>query len=115
MKKFLKTLSLIMLISSLAACAPKPKPIENIDFDEFKAEVIADGNFSDILSDVPKETAIVLYGLDAADVDNCVVGASTGATPEEYALFKAPDEAAANRISAALKSRAELQKSSFAS
>jgi hypothetical protein len=73
-----------------------------------------DGGFSDILSDISKDTAVVLYGLNADDVESCVVAASTYATPEDYAQFKTPDAAAAARVFDAVKSRIELQKGVYA-
>jgi PBP1b-binding outer membrane lipoprotein LpoB len=75
--------------------------------------LISSVKFKDQMSELSRETAVKLYGIDSGDVVKAAVYESTGATAEEVAAFEAKDEQAAGRIQAKAKQRIEDQKAGF--
>lgn len=108
-------LAAALLLGLLACCGSQEAKPAEMDLAAVAAALEAGEVYSDILNppfeDI--ETVTMLYGLEAADIANCIVRCSTGATAEEMALFQSIDEAAAQRIETAMKARIDTQKSAF--
>lgn len=86
MKKTLTALLGLTLCLSLAACGGKE---EAKDFTAADADTLlgTQGVFTEALTEIDKETACALYGIDETTVTDCKVYGSTGATAEELAVF----------------------------
>lgn len=113
MKRTLSILLVACLVMALAAgCGQKQN---NYDLAELSKKLEACGAFSDILSEVNVKAASSLYGFDAADVSECRLLCSTGATTEEIGLFKCVDEAAAARVKTAAEARVVSQRTAYES
>ena len=78
--------------------------------DALNAEVA----FTDTLTQIPSESAVALYGLDAEAVVNAVVFVSSGATAEEFALWEAADSAGVEAIIEAATLRMASQAENYA-
>ncbi len=98
----------------LSGCVQKAEPVE-YDFASLSSKLEQSGAFSDFLSPVTKEFAASFYGFDTADVTECVVLCSTGATTEEIALFKCANEEAAIKLKANAAARVETQRTVYES
>ena len=108
MKRFLFAFIAISLIIMIPGCSPAGEKLPDID--KLSQELLADGLiFTDILSPIDQNIALVIFGLSEEDVESCAVYCSTGATAEEIALFIAPDTDAAERVYAALERRVDMQ------
>ena len=107
-------LVLCMILGIFAGCAQKAKPAE-YDLAALATKLQDSGAFSDFLSPITKEIASSFYGFEDAEVTDCVVYCSTGATTEEIALFKCADEAAANKVKANADNRIKTQKAIYES
>ena len=116
--KMKKVLPLLLAILSVAACltgcgkdSGKPK---TIDLAKLSQAIDGGSLFDDTLGPLDQATALSLFGLQSTDVVKCVVSvSSTGATPEEYALFQATDAAAAGRVAQAANDRVTMQKTVY--
>ena len=112
MKRALYVLfSLVLIFSILSGCGEKD--VENVDFDALSGQLLDSGAFTDLLCPLTKDITASLYGIDEADIENFALFCSTGATAEEIALFKAVDEAAAQRIMDAVEKRITNQITSY--
>lgn len=107
-------LAFCMVLAIFTGCAQKTKPAE-YDLAALATKLQDSGAFSDFLSPITKEIAASFYGFEDADVTDCVVYCSTGATTEEIALFKCANEAAATKIKANADKRIETQKAIYES
>lgn len=115
MKKMsLAFLAACMVFGIFTGCAQKAKPVD-YDLDALSQQVQQSGAFSDILSPVTKEIAASFYGFEDAEVSECVVLCSTGATTEEIALFKCTSEEAAAKLKASAAKRVETQRAIYES
>lgn len=114
-KTFAALLTGVLLLGLLAGCGNTTQPAAELDLTAVEAALEKAEVYSDILNPAfdDMETVAMLYSLDAADIQSCIVRCSTGATAEEMALFQAKDEAAAQRIEAAMAARVETQKTAF--
>lgn len=65
--------------------------------------------FSDSLDSLDKDTAAVLYGIDASTITDCAVYTSLSMGAEEIAVLTLTDEAAAQTAKAALDKRVSDQ------
>ncbi|PKM74208.1 MAG: hypothetical protein CVU91_03955 [Firmicutes bacterium HGW-Firmicutes-16] len=115
----MKRLSLILLafcitVGAFSGCTQKAKPTE-YDLKAIAAQLQESGAFSDFLSPITKVIAESFYGFEDADVTECVVYCSTGATTEEIALFKCANEEAATKLKANAEKRTETQKAIYES
>jgi len=103
-----------MIFGMFTGCTQKVKPSE-YDLDALSQQLQESAAFSDILSPVTKEIAASFYGFADADVTDCVVLCSTGATTEEIALFKCASEEAAAKLKANADTRVETQRTVYES
>lgn len=115
----MKRISLVLLAACMIAgvfsgCAQKAKPAE-FDLEALSSQLEQSEAFSDILSPVSKEIAASFYGFEDADVTQCVVLCSTGATTEEIGLLKCASEEAAAKIKANAAARVETQRAIYES
>lgn len=110
-----KKITLMILVFGLMAAlfSGCSEQSENYDLGTLVDEISGTGAFSDILSDVSSEMAENLYGYDEADVTECRLLCSTGATAEEVGLFECRDTAAAARVEEKAEARAQSQKSAY--
>ena len=83
------------------------------DVEKIAEELISSVKFQDEMSKTGKDTAVKIYGMEAADVVRAGVYESTGATAEEVAAFEAKDGAAAARIREKVGERVETQRAGF--
>ncbi|MEG1461137.1 MAG: DUF4358 domain-containing protein [Oscillospiraceae bacterium] len=113
-KAFSALLAVCLILGVFTACAA-PAPKANYDLEALSSKISDSAAFSDILSPVNPEIAASFFGYDAADISECKVLCSTGATTEEISLFKCSDEAAAERVLGFAKKRAESQKTAYQS
>lgn len=112
MKRITPATSLLLLLCMLVGCAGNGDAKE-LNMDSLATDLINSDSFSDILSPIEDAVAAAIYVVDEADIEDCRVFCSTGATAEEVAVFKAKDEAAAGRILDAAKARIEAQKQAY--
>jgi len=115
----MKRLSLVLLtfcmvLGIFTGCAQKAKPAE-YDLEAIATQLQDSGAFSDFLSPITKKIAASFYGFEDADVTDCVVYCSTGATTEEIALFKCANEEVAATLKANADKRIETQKAIYES
>ncbi|NCB73824.1 MAG: DUF4358 domain-containing protein [Clostridia bacterium] len=115
----MKRISLVLLaacvvIGAFSGCGQKAEPVE-FDLAALSSQLMESGAFSDFLSPVSKEIAASFYGFEDADVTDCSVLCSTGATTEEIGLIKSASEEAAAKILANAKARVETQRSIYES
>ena len=110
----LALLSICMIIGIFTGCAQKAKPAE-YDLETLASQLQESGAFSDFLSPITKKIAASFYGFEDADVTECVVYCSTGATTEEIALFKCASEEAATKLKLSADKRIETQKAIYES
>jgi hypothetical protein len=99
-------LAVICLLGALSGCGGKKEALEPRTFVE---ELLSGAQFKDSLNELDSAVVPVLYGLDAADYSDAVVYAGTAATAEEIAVFRAVDDAAAERLLTALRQRVDHQ------
>lgn len=110
MKKYSCLLLAVLAAFSMSACGGQAAALDAAALaDRFIAEV----PFDDQLSEVEENIITKIYDISAEDYKKAKVYVSTGATPEEVAVFEATDAAAADRIETALKEHIEEQKASF--
>ena len=115
MKRICFTLLAVCMIAGVfSGCAQKAKPAE-FDLEALSSQLEQSEAFSDILSPVSKEIAASFYGFEDADVTQCVVLCSTGATTEEIGLIKCASEEAAAKIKANAAARVETQRAIYES
>lgn len=107
-------LAACMVFGVLSGCAGEAKPVE-YDLDALSEALYQSGAFSDFLSPVSKDIAATFYGFADAEVTESVLLCSSMATTEEIGLFKCADEAAAEKLLAAAKTRAQTQSDIYAS
>jgi len=107
-------LAACMAFGVLSGCGQKAKPVE-YDFAAMSSQLEQSGAFSDFLSPITKEIAASFYGFESADVTDCAVLCSTGATTEEIALFKCATEDAAAKLKANAAARVETQRAIYES
>lgn len=103
MKRIFAFTLAVLLLFGLAGCGEPP--VMDMDMEKLSSELLNAAGYTDIMSQLNKSVAAVLYGIDEADIDDCVVYCGTGATAEEIAIFKAADSAAAERIEKAAEQR----------
>ncbi len=107
-------LAFCMIVGAFTGCAQTAKPTE-YDLEAIATQLQESGAFSDFLSPITKEIAASFYGFEDADVTDCVVYCSTGATTEEIALFKCANEEAATKLKLNANKRIETQKTIYES
>lgn len=111
-KKLLGLMAVCVMIAAFTGCTAKST---TYDIEELHDTISSEGAFSDVLSPITPEIAQALYGYDVADVANCAVSCSTGATTEEIAIFECADEDAASRVFEVAKNRVQTQKTAYES
>ena len=79
----------------------------------FVDELLSSARFTDSLNQLDDPVVPILYGVDAADYTSAIVYAGTGATAEEIAVFTARDDAAADRLLTAARTRVDDRIESF--
>lgn len=78
------------------------------------AQALVDSDaFSEALSELDKDTAATLYGLEAGSIADCAVYGSLSAGAEEIAVLSMADEDAAATALEALESRVADQKAAL--
>ncbi|MBP8639977.1 MAG: DUF4358 domain-containing protein [Oscillospiraceae bacterium] len=107
-------LAACMITGIFSGCVQEAKPAV-YDLEALSSQLEQSGAFSDILSPVSKDIAKSFYGFEDADVTECVVLCSTGATTEEIALFKCATEEAATKLKASADKRVQTQKETYES
>lgn len=118
-KVFCLLFAVTVLVFAFSACGGSGDG--NTELTELDSAALAqelvdgDGIFIDLLSPVDTSVALGLYQLDEADVADCLVYCSTGATAEEIAIFQATSEEAVTRIQDAIQNRIDMQITSFES
>jgi len=115
----MKRMSLALLAACMAfgvfsGCGQAAKPAV-YDLEALSTQLQDSGAFSDFLGPVTKKIATSFYGFEDADVTECVVLCSTGATTEEIGLLKCANEEAAAKIKANAAARVETQRAIYES
>jgi len=107
-------LALCVLTLIFTGCTKKAGTVE-YNLKTLSSDLQKSGAFSDILGEIDQKSVSTLYGVASADVSDCVVLCSTGATTEEIGLFKCADADAAARVLKAAKARIDSQKEAYQS
>ncbi len=111
MKKYICILfAVFTAIFAMCACGEQPAVLDAAALADQLANTVP---FDDQLNEIEQNIITKIYDISPDDFTKAKVYSSTGATPEEIAVFEAKDDAAASRIETALKERIEDQKSSF--
>lgn len=105
-----KALLPLLIFAVLAACLSGCGGAKTLNLTKL-AQALDSGNvFDDTLGPEDKSVALSLFGLQSGDAADCVLSCSTGASVEEYALFQASDETAAQKIVQAVQDRIRMQR-----
>lgn len=107
-------LAVCLIFASFVGCGQKAKTVD-YDLEALASKLLDDGGFSDLLAPITKDIAASFYSFDDAEVSECVIYCSTGATTEEIALFKCDNEDAAAKLKANAEKRVETQKTIYES
>ena len=108
-RKIAWLLALVCLVSALTGCGGK----KELEPRAFVDELLSGAKFTDSLNQLDDPVVPLLYGVDAADYTSAIVYAGTGATAEEIAVFTAKDDAAADRLLTAARTRVDDQIESY--
>ncbi len=93
----------VMLLAALTGCGGKKK----LEPRPFVEEVLSGAEFKDHLNQVDDPVVPIIYEIDPADYAEAIVYCGTSATGEEIAVFTAKDEAAAERLLTAARTRVD--------
>ena len=115
MKKTILIILAVCMLASVASGCSTPTTSRSYDMPELSQALLDAGVFSDILSPMPIETGVMIYGFNAEDIVDCSLYFSTRATAEEIGMFKCTDAAAAQRVLEKCQARAEEQKETYVS
>lgn len=103
-------LTLLIVAVSMNACGEQAVALDvSATADELAKAV----PFTDQLNELDESMITKIYDISSDDFTNAKVYTSTGATPEEIAVFQAKDDDAVKKIEFALKERIKEQKASF--
>jgi len=104
------TLPLLALVLLLCACGEKPGGSTPYTTDNAKALLDA-GAFSGQMEEVDSATALLLYGIDEADVTSCVcyMASNTSVSADEVTVLVLKSEDAATAAISACKERVASQ------
>ncbi len=108
-RKIAWLLALVCLVLALTGCGGK----KELEPRAFVDELLSGAKFTDSLDQLDDSIVPLLYGVDAADYTSAIVYAGTGATAEEIAVFTARDDAAADRLLTAARTRVDDRIESF--
>ena len=87
-------LAAVCLMSVFTGCGGK----KELEPRAFVDELLSGAKFTDSLDQLDDSIVPLLYGVDAADYTSAIVYCGTAATAEEIAVFRASDDAAAERL-----------------
>ncbi len=104
-------LPVLLMLVLLAGCSAGKA--QNVDAAQAADTLKSSLTFQDELSEATPEVRNRTYGISGEDVVAGKLYLSSGATAEEVAVFQARDEAAAERLLAAMQERVEAQKLAF--
>ena len=104
-------LPVLLLLVLLAGCGAQKA--QNVDAAQAADTLKSSLTFQDELSEATPEVRNRTYGVSDADIVAGKLYLSSGATAEEIAVFEAADDAAADRLLAAMQERVEAQKLAF--
>ncbi len=108
-RKIAWLLALVCLLTAFTGCGGK----KELEPRAFVDELLSGAKFTDSLNQLDDPVVPLLYGVDAADYTSAIVYAGTGATAEEIAVFTARDDAAADRLLTAARTRVDDRIESF--
>lgn len=114
MKKLLTILLVSILALTLVACGgPKEEDVA-IDIDAVKSDLEAANLVTDTLSPVNENVLSNVLTLNAENIESYHMYMGSGATAEEYGVFKCTSSDAAKEIADKLQARVEAQKTVYA-
>ncbi len=108
-RKIAWLLALVCLLTAFTGCGGK----KELEPRAFVDELLSGAKFTDSLDQLDDSIVPLLYGVDEADYTSAIVYAGTGATAEEIAVFTARDDAAADRLLTAARTRVDDRIESF--
>ena len=114
-KKISLLLCFILLITTFVGCAKEDiKDSTTWELNTLTNRLLNEITYTDSLSEMSPDLMGYLFpDVNPSDVAEQYIYISTGSTAEELAIFRAVDEAAAERIEAGLEARIEMQTESF--
>ena len=110
-KHSLSALLLAAIMVLAAGC--QTQTTKDIDVAGLASHLNETLEFQDQLAALDSQTILTLYELEAGDVANTAVYASTGATAEEIAVLEAADESKVSKLQEAVNQRIETKKEDF--
>lgn len=110
MKKIILILLTACLLINLTGCKGQNK-IKDIDMDGLIEYMEQNLTFEDTLSELPQDTVSWRYGIETDVEARVFIG--SGATSEEFGVFKASDDKSAEQIYQSMKSHIEDMSESF--
>lgn len=111
MKKLVAIIMMVcMTLSLTVGCGEEAV---TVDVKQMAADLKANLEFVDELSEVDTETALALYGLTTEQVPNSSVYMSSMATAEEIAVFEAKDSETLEQVKAAVDQRIVDQRKAY--
>lgn len=111
MKKLLICLCVIAMILCLSACGGGGS--KSVDLEKLAQELLDSGAFTDVMSKPAENVPAMIYGYNAADVEQCVMYYGTGATAEEIFLVKTTGSEASERLQQLCQTRVQNQQGAF--
>ena len=114
-KLLLILISIVVVISLMSACGAPAKDEVVVDIDALAKEIESAGLFIDTLELITKESVLgsVLF-LSTGKIEYSALYMGSGATAEEFAVFKCVSEEAAADIVSELNVRIQEQKARYA-
>ena len=98
-------LAAVCLMSVFTGCGKK----KELDPQTFVDELLSGASFVDSMNQVSDAVVPIIYDVDTKDYTSAIVYCGTAATAEEIAVFRASDDAAAERLMKAARARVDHQ------
>lgn len=112
MKKIMSLIVIMTMVLVLGACSESSKTYQ---LESLSESVVKELVFEDTLSKVDSELLTVVYGLDAAGIEESILYKGSGATAEEFVLLKFNSEETAKSAYSVLEQYIVSQKDAFSS
>lgn len=98
----------------LPGCGAKKFSSQTVEPRKWADVILKDAKFSDQLTELAPTAALKRYSVEKSDVENSAVYVGTGATAEEFGVWKMKDAAAADVLEKNAQKLLAAQKNSYA-
>jgi hypothetical protein len=106
-------ITLLLAVITLAAAGCRTT-VRDIDMNQLAEQLNANIRFSEPLAALEAENAERLYRIDQSDVGEVAAYIGSGATVDEFSIWKTTDDEAAERVKERIQARIREQKEGYA-